>query len=147
MFTGLYCVRISLIQKSNKIDFDRRVSKVANIAELRTCLINSHRPCCMPECKKESCQRQHVLNRWHSSLKQKRACCWALRGYQDPENRDQRRKLRSIIEPKHRCLVYTSKKKSHLFQICGKALLYLVATTSKQFGLCWHYGKQHPHGT
>lgn len=79
---------------------------------MRTCLINSHRPCCMPECMKESCQRQHVLNRWHSGLKQKRACFWALRGYQDPENKDQRRKLRSIIKPKHRCLVYTSKKKS-----------------------------------
>lgn len=50
------------------------------------------------------------------ALKQRRACFWALRGYPNPENRDHRRKLRSIMKPKHRCLVNTSDRN----QVCTR---------------------------
>lgn len=96
--------------------------------------------------REKCCHRQHVLNRWHSGLKQRRACFWALGGYQDPENRDLRRKLRSIIEPKHRCLLVHEWKKSCTRDRAMLAVsVYLVATTSSSGSACtgatpptWH---------
>lgn len=52
--------------------------------------------------KKKAVMGKQVASR----AKTKSACSLALGGYQDPENRNQRRKLRSIIEPKHGCLAY-----------------------------------------
>lgn len=100
---------------------------------MKTCLINSHRLCCMSECK-EAVRGNMSETGWHSALKQRRACFWALRGYQDPENGDQRRKLSSIMEPKLGCLVCTSDRNLVCTRHGAKlaVCLYLIVTTSRQ---------------
>lgn len=61
----------------------------------------------MSRCKK-AVRGQNVPNRWHSVPKQRRDCFWALGGYQDPENKDQRQKFRTRMEPTRTCVVHTS---------------------------------------
>lgn len=68
----------------------------------------------------------------------------ALRGYQNPKHRTHRWKLRSIIEPKHRCLVYVSQRNP----VCSTHRAKLAACLEphqNRWGA--DSGKRHPLGT
>lgn len=54
---------------------------------------------------------QHFLNRWHSELKQSRACVWAFGEYRDPGSEDQTQELWSKTESRHMWLVHTSESR------------------------------------
>lgn len=124
------CIRICLMQKSIE-KLHGLTETESKFQQKKTCF-NQFIQAVLHVCIKESCQWKHVLNRWHSALKQRSACFWTLRGYQDPENRDHRRKCRSTIEPNRRCLVYARERNlvcSRHRQILRPVFTWFAATS------------------